>query len=258
MADGDVTFQLRQIHPGALVSLADAVVDSLREAILSRRLKSGERILQDRIAAQLGVSRQPVRDALNRLQVEGLVTELNSGRVIVREYSHEDICENYLLRTVLESEAVRIAAITMTDGEINELARVNQTLMDATRDREANTILETNARFHRLIRVCTKHRTLETFINSLWVGLTIATPLSIPGRAERSIEEHDLIVRGLRARDPQAASRAMADHIDSARREFLLASGMPPSPSLDTKDLCGSRQSSAATYSPAPDTLLTR
>jgi DNA-binding GntR family transcriptional regulator len=212
--------------------LVDAVAESLRDAILSGRLKPGERILQDRVAADLAVSRQPVREAISRLQVEGLVTELNNGRVIVREYTHADICENYLLRRVLESEAVRIAAHTMTDEEIDQLASLNETLKDATRLRNPNTILELNDQFHRLIRVVTKLRTLETFINSLWLGLTIATPLSIPGRAERSVEEHDRIVRALRARDPQAASLAMADHIDSACQEFLVASDLPPSPAL--------------------------
>lgn len=255
MTDGEATVQLRQIQPGTLVSLADAVAASLRDGVLSGRLKPGERILQDRIAADLGVSRQPVREALSRLQVEGLVTELNNGRVIVRQYTHEYICENYLLRRVLESEAVRIAAVTMSDDEINELGRVNVMLKDATGAREPNMILELNDRFHRLIRVSAKHRTLEAFINSLWLGLTIATPLSIPGRAERSIEEHDLVISALRVRDRQAAAWAMADHIDSACREFLEASGLPPSPGLARDDLEHPHQSSATTHSLASETL---
>jgi DNA-binding GntR family transcriptional regulator len=143
----------------------------------------------------------------------------------------------------------------MTDDEINELAKVNEALRGATRSRDANTILELNDRFHRLVRVSTKHRTLEAFINSLWQGLTIATPLSIPGRAERSIEEHDLIVGALRVRDSKAASRAMADHIDAACHEFLLASGLPPSPALATHDFAASGQSVPASYSLAPETL---
>jgi DNA-binding GntR family transcriptional regulator len=250
--DGDGRrFQLGQIQPGRLVSLADAVAESLREAILSGQLKGGEPLLQDRIAADLGVSRQPVREAVKRLQAEGLVTELNNRRIIVREYTHADICENYLLRRLLESEAVRIAAVTMTDDDIDELAQVNDTLRAATRARDANTILALNDRFHRLVRVSTKLQTLEAIINSLWQGLTIATPLSIPGRAERSIEEHDLIVRALRARDSQAASRAMADHIDAACHEFLVSSGLAPTPALAASDLAASRQS----HSMAPETL---
>jgi DNA-binding GntR family transcriptional regulator len=232
MSKAGTALQLRQIEPGTLVSLSDAVAGSLRSAILSGEMKSGDRILQDRVAADLGVSRQPVRDALNRLEVEGLVTELTNGRVVVREYSTEDVCENYLLRRVLEREAVRIAASTMTDDEIDELAKVNEALRAATGGSEENTVLELNDRFHRLIRVCTKHRTLEGIIDSLWVGLTIATPLSIPGRAERSIKEHDRIVVALRARDPHAASQAMADHIDAACHEYLQSSGLSPSASL--------------------------
>jgi DNA-binding GntR family transcriptional regulator len=224
--DGD-RHQLGPILPQMLVSLADAVTESLREAILSGRLKAGERILQERVATDLGVSRQPVREAVNRLHAEGLVTELNNGRIIVRVYTPADICENYLLRRVLESEAARIAATTMTDNEINELANVNEALKAATAAREPNKILEFNDRFHRLIRVSTKHGTLEAFINSLWQGLAIATPLSIPGRAEHSIVEHDLITRALKARDPEAAARAMAEHIDSACQDFLRQNGLP-------------------------------
>jgi DNA-binding GntR family transcriptional regulator len=233
VAEDAVPTQLRQIRPGVLVNLADAVAESLRAAILSGQLKSGERILQESVSADLGVSRQPVRDALHRLHAEGLVTELPNGRVIVREYTHEDICENYLVRRVLESEAARIAAVMMTDAEIDELQSVNQSFRNAAHEHDSSTVLnQLNDRFHRLIRVAARHPMLEGFISSLWAGLTIATPLSIPGRAERSIVQHEEIVAALRTRDPQAAQRAMVNHIDSACREFLRSSGVPPSPVL--------------------------
>lgn len=232
MAKSEAASQLRQIQAGMLTNLADVVAESLRTAILSGQLKPGERILQESVSAELGVSRQPVRDALHRLHAEGLVTELPNGRVIVREYSHHDICENYLLRRILESQAVRIAAVTMSDDEISELEFVNHSLRRATEDRNSNTILTMNDRFHYLIRTGARHPTLEGFISSLWAGKTIATPLSIPGRAERSTTEHQAIVNALRSRDPQAAADAMTDHIDAACREFLRSSGQPPSPAL--------------------------
>jgi DNA-binding GntR family transcriptional regulator len=240
------TSQLRQIQAGMLTNLADVVAESLRAAILSGQLKSGERILQDSVSADLGVSRQPVRDALHRLHAEGLVTELPNGRVIVREYSHDDICENYLLRRILESQAARIATVTMSDDEISELELVNQSLTRATADRNSNTILNMNDRFHHLIRTGARHRTLDSFISSLWAGYTIATPLSVPGRAERSITEHEAIVSALRARDPQAAADAMTDHIDAACRDFLRSSGQPPSPALAMVIDFGENQSGEA------------
>jgi DNA-binding GntR family transcriptional regulator len=221
--------QMARIMPETVVSLADAVAGSIRDAILSRRLKAGERIFQDRVAEELGVSRQPVREALKRLQAEGLVRELGNRRVIVREYSHSDVSENYLLRRTLESEATRIAATALTDTALDDLAAVNANLDRVARTGDTTGILDLNERFHRLIWRSTELPTLQGFIESLWMGLTIATPLSIPGRMLRSVEEHEAILRALRARDPERAAQAMAQHIEEAAHEFLASHKTAPS-----------------------------
>lgn len=227
---------LGQIQPGVVVSLADAVASSLREAILSGKLKAGERILQDRLAADLGVSRQPVRDAIKRLQAEGLVTELRNRRLVVREYTRRDILENYLLRRLLEAEAAKIAARTISERDLSELVTLNRELQRATSLSEANRILELNQSFHRLLRYATGLPALVSTIDALWLGITIATPLSVPGRAQHSIEEHDDIIDAIRRRDSHGAEEAMSRHIDGACRDFLMTSGTSAVEPLEIHD----------------------
>ncbi len=213
---------LGPISPGAVSSLVDAVTESIREAILAGRLAGGHHILPEQIASEMGVSRQPVREALKQLRTEGLILQLPNRRLIVREYTDNDIRENYLLRRILEGEAARIAAAMMTADQLDELEAVNEELArEIEKDHEPTRILQLNYRFHFLIRAAISYPMMRSFIDSLWMGITIATPLYVPGRAERSVTEHATIVRAMKDRDPEGAAAAMLLHITGAAKEYF-------------------------------------
>jgi len=112
---------LDPVNSEMLVSVNDAVTRALREAILSGKIRPGDRLLQDELARQLGVSRQPVREALRRLQSEGLVVQTPQRGLLVREFTKADLQENYYLRQLLESEAAQSAAERITSAELQEL-----------------------------------------------------------------------------------------------------------------------------------------
>lgn len=212
---------LTPVNPEVLVSASDVVTRTLREAIWYGRFRPGDRLFQDELAAQLRVSRQPVREALRQLRSEGLVVRLPQRGVVVREFSESDIRENYHLRELLESEAARLAADRMQAAELEELKAINQAMARALSENDSSTLLELNAQFHRLVHESTRMSMLARLIGQLWAGLTIYTPLFIPGRASHSISEHAAIVAALEQRNPEKAASAMRAHIRAAAKEYF-------------------------------------
>lgn len=214
-------YRLAPVTPGAVVSVSQVVTRALREAILLGRLRPGERLVQDELAAELGVSRQPVREALRCLESEGLIEPLAQRGFVVRECREEDVRENYHLRGLLESEAARLAAQRMGPRELQELRSVHRAMVEAVAGHDRDLMVELNAHFHRLVHEASRMPTLVRLINQLWAGRGVFTPLFIPGRAARSVEEHRALLEALEARDPEGAARAMAEHIRRAADDYF-------------------------------------
>lgn len=201
-------------------SASNAVANELREAILQGRLKPGERILQQELAEHFGVSRQPVRDALSALKSEGLITELMGRGTVVRVFTDADIRENYYLRRVLESEAAKLTCSRITVEEIDMLRHVNYRMKVAVSEKRQPDVLRENYEFHRLMRDWAGLPTLAKFISELWSGITIATPASVPGRALRSVHEHEDIIQAFTVRDPQLVHERVSKHIRTAEADY--------------------------------------
>ena len=229
MRAGERRSRLSPVTPEVLVSVSEAVTRSLREAILQGRLRPGERLVQDELAAELGVSRQPVREALRRLESEGLIVQLPQRGFVVREYGEEDIRENYHLRQLLESEAARLAAERIRPDELEELGAVNRALAEAVEAGDSASMVELNAQFHRLVHESARMPQLVRLIQQLWAGRTVFTPLFVPGRARRSVAEHDELLRALADRNPRRAAAAMREHIARAAADYFRR-GASPSP----------------------------
>ncbi|MBI4276853.1 MAG: GntR family transcriptional regulator [Armatimonadetes bacterium] len=213
--------RLPAITPEAIVSVNDAVTRVVRDAILRGKFRPGERLVQDDLAAELKVSRQPVREALRRLESEGLIIQLPQRGFVVREYSEGDVRENYYLRQLLECEAARLAAGRILPQELEPLKAANRAMADAVSAQDASSVVERNARFHRLVHESARMPGLVRLINQLWVGLTVLTPLFISGRASRSIREHEAIIAALQAHDAEQADTAMREHIRQASEEYF-------------------------------------
>jgi DNA-binding GntR family transcriptional regulator len=226
MTDNKRTMTLPPLRPEVLVSINDLVTRTIREAILQGRLRPGERLQQDRLAAELRVSRQPVREALRRLQAEGLVVQLPQRWMTVQTFSAEAVQENYRLRSILESEAARAAARLIRPAEINKLkdtTKVMARTILASKD-SLSKVTDLNQQFHRIVWESSRMPTLQRFIEQLWVGRTVFTPLFIPGRARRSVAEHEAIIKALERHDPKAAGETMQAHITRAAKEYFISS----------------------------------
>ena len=221
MSTGRPAHRLAPVTAEVLVSVSQAVTRALREAILQGRLRPGERLVQDELAAELGVSRQPVREALRRLESEGLIVQLPQRGFAVREQREEDIRENYHLRRLLESEAARAAARCMRPEELEQLRALYRSQELAADEGDAAALVELNEQFHRLVHEASRMPQLVRLVRQLWAGRTVFTPLFVPGRAQRSLEEHRRLLAALERGDPAGAGVAMDEHIARAAEDYF-------------------------------------
>lgn len=189
---------------------SDFVANKLRHAIARGTYQSGERIYQEEIASSLNVSRQPVRQALQRLQAEGLLTEARPGRLIVSKISPAEVRENISIRLLLEPEAARLAAENITAEEIAELRRLNKLIVD-DKWNKANY----NYEFHKIIAEASRSQMLARFIDRLWCAMP-TTPMNDALRentASHQVARHDQMIRALERRSGAKAEEIMRSHI---------------------------------------------
>ncbi len=202
-------------------SRADDVSNHIREAIRTGRYAPGERIRETEVASWLGVSRTPVREALRRLESEGLLGFESWRGVVVAKLDRQQVSELYAMREVLEGAAARLAARHIDDAEIEVLSM----LLDRA-DAAANApdkLAAVNRQFHETIYAAAHNRyllqTLEQLRNAL--ALLRGTTFAVPGRAGVAAQEHRQIVEEIRNRDPDRAEEAARSHIAAAHRARL-------------------------------------
>lgn len=198
-----------------------AIADRLRAAILSGVLAAGTRVNQDRVAAEQGVSHIPVREALRRLEAEGLVTFAPRRGFFVARLSAEDAEELGEMRAALEALAIRLAVPRLTAADLEMAAMAIEA---AEQSDELTDWSEANWRFHRaLYAPCGRPRLMETLEN-LWRGAD--RYLRVVWQAERwqarSQREHRAILRACRKQDATTAAELVAGHVTAATAALVV------------------------------------
>jgi len=227
-ARGSAEAQL--IEPLKKTRIHEEIADRIRQLILERTLPAGEPLPSERVLAQrFGVSRGSVRDALRTLETLGLLEmrhgqgtfarELSVDRLVtplasVLTYQHELRDELMDMRRMFEPAVARVAATRATDEEMTSL----RNLLDAQRRKIASgqsAIVEDTA-FHAALARATHNRVAVRLMETLNDLLVESRKLTLKqkGRPERSLQGHVAIVKAVSRRDPDAAERAMHDHID--------------------------------------------
>ncbi len=185
-------------------------------------MRAGDRIVETRVAQQLGVSQGPVREALRDLELFGFVVSSPFRGTEVRQVSVEDLAQVYPIRAALEV-AARAAATQMDDATLRELEDLVERMRAAARRGDNHAHTEADIAFHRAIVEGSGNALLWQF----WQSMRLATTTFITALlAHRSLEElterHAPILAALRARDPRAAEAAMRWHIEELG-EWILA-----------------------------------
>ncbi|MEU6752719.1 GntR family transcriptional regulator [Spirillospora sp. NPDC046719] len=190
------------------------VLDELRRAITSGRLRPGAPIRQDVVAEEFGVSRVPLREALKTLQGEGLVTYRAHRGYYVEELSLGDLREVYRIRTLLEEEAVRRAAALMTAADLAALDRAEDEVEAAARAGDVLAMAAANRAFHMALYEYAAMPRLARLIRTLW-DATDAYRSIYYGEGvnrERVVGEHRAALAALRAGDADEAVRVLDVH----------------------------------------------
>ena len=201
-------------------TLGTQVYHLLRDRILRGEIVGGSRLIQGPLSEEIGTSRIPVRDALKRLESDGLVKCDETGRYSVVQFSTEDAEEVYAIRRRLEPFAVELAAKAMTPEAMGEIRSLFNQLGKAARRRQLEKYIEINTSFHMAIYEASGMVRLVRIIRGLYSGVPSLTPIVLEGRMVRSQEEHAEVVDRLAARDGAGAARAMDRHIENALAEL--------------------------------------
>ncbi len=186
------------------------------EAIERGDFQPGSRLVESELAELLGVSRTPVREALQRLETQGLLTR--DGRsLIVASLDHNQLAELYTVRSELEGLAARLAARHATEEEI----RVLQGMVADDRKLlggDPRALSRANKRFHKLIHLASHNRFLVQQLDLVYRSMVLmaTTSFAAQGRDTVAIAEHDMIVKAIAARDGEVAHLALKLHISKA------------------------------------------
>ena len=210
--------------------LRDVVFETLRDAIITQVLKPGERLMEIQLADEMGVSRTPVREAIRKLELEGLVIMVPRKGAYVAGVSMKDIHEVYEVRAALEMLAVSLAAERITDEELDALERqvLRESEAEASEDIDENTldnIVYIDTTFHDIIYQAANNQRLVQFLNILQEQLQRfrAASLSRPGRSKTALEEHKQIIEALSERNGELAAKLAKEHIDNAESAMIFA-----------------------------------
>jgi len=177
--------------------------------------RPGDRLVENELAERFGVSRTPVREALQRLETQSLLAR--DGRsLIVASLNHNQLAELYVVRGELEGLAARLAARHATDEEIHVLGDMVDEDRALTMDPTA--LARANRRFHKQVHLASHNRYLVQQLDLVHrtMALMATTSLAAEGRGERAITEHQAIVDAITAHDGDAAYKALKSHISTA------------------------------------------
>jgi DNA-binding GntR family transcriptional regulator len=192
----------------------------LRAAIRDGSLPPGQRLTEQELARRFGVSRTPIRQALARLEAEGLLTHAPHRGLTVTRPDHAQVVELYVMREILEGAAARLAAQHASETELAAMAELLEEEPALFGDAAALAAL--NQRLHGLLYLAAHNRYLLKSLEQLSAHLALLPSLlTLEGRAEAAHQEHRALLRALTARDGEAAEAAARAHARAAQRHRL-------------------------------------
>jgi DNA-binding GntR family transcriptional regulator len=203
--------------------LRELVFESLREAIITGKLSPGERLMEIQMAEEMGVSRTPVREAIRKLELEGLVVMLPRKGAYVAGLSLKDITDVFEIRGALEGLAAELAAERITDEELEGLERYLVKITEESETGNLTKVVETDTDFHSLIYSASRNQRLSQIINNLreQIQRFRTTSLSYPGRMKVAVEEHRKIVEAISSRDGELARKLAHEHMENAENSMM-------------------------------------
>jgi DNA-binding GntR family transcriptional regulator len=202
--------------------LRDQVVAEIRQAILSGRLKPGERLVEGRLAAELGVSRNPVREAIRALASEGLVEVRARRGAAVATMTEQEARETIELRALLEGQNARLAARRQDKQIIGRIEAALNKGSAAVAAKRFDQLFDLNQLFHRELAAAGQNTVLGELLQKLRERTAMLFSPQDPARQARTWEEHAAILRAIIDGDERAAASLAGEHVMRAGMDFLV------------------------------------
>jgi DNA-binding GntR family transcriptional regulator len=199
--------------------LTEWAYEMIKDLILTLQVAPGTQLQIENLAEQMGISRTPVREALLRLEQEGLTRVVPRVGVFVTDTNKRDLEDLYELRELLESRATEEATTRLTEEDLDHIDRLLEVSESAIGEGNVDKFLETEIAFHAILTEHARNRRLVGIMDSLrdltyrWRILSLQSPENI----RLSLIEHQNIANALRQKDSTLAGTLMGDHIRAAR-----------------------------------------
>ncbi|MCI7813020.1 MAG: GntR family transcriptional regulator [Lachnospiraceae bacterium] len=200
--------------------LRDVVFNTLRQAILTGELKPGERLMEIQLANRLGVSRTPVREAIRKLELEGLVVMIPRKGAVVAEITIKDLEDVLEVRGALEVLAVQNACANITEKQLQELKDAASEFKRALSGGDLVECVQADIKFHEIIYGATNNQRLLQLLNNLREQMYRYRMEYLKDKRmyKTLVDEHDAIRKALKKHDPEKAGNAVRIHIENQRK----------------------------------------
>ncbi len=199
----------------------ELMVEIVREAILSGELEPGTRLLQEELAERFDVSPTPVREAIQQLVAEGVLSHSPYKGVQVAEVTLTDVREIYLLRAVLEALATELAVPNLKISEIQGLRTLQAEIEAAILKDDVRPIRKLNYEFHMRIYTAAEMPQLIQLIKALWIKSPWDTIYVLPGRPRLMLQEHQRVIEAMALGQAEQAGQHMREHIEIVQTALI-------------------------------------
>jgi DNA-binding GntR family transcriptional regulator len=206
------------------VPVREKAYEYLKASVLSGQFSPGERLTEEHLAKKLGISRTPIREALHKLESEGLIKPLATRGFVASRDSKEEIEELFEIRAVLEGYALKVICDRVTDSVLEKLEEAVEKAEEALRNQNLDELFQWNTRFHDTLHelIMDKHRLYHQMVTMRQYVLRYRkNTLQYPDGGRRTVDGHRKILLALRLRDADLCERVMREHIQQSERDAL-------------------------------------
>lgn len=212
-----------QVNMDEFLPLRDVVFNTLRKAILTGELKPGERLMEIHLANQLGVSRTPIREAIRKLELEGLVVMIPRRGAEVAQITEKSLKDVLEVRRALDALCVELACDRITEEEKQNLKKACDEFEQATITGDATTIAAADVALHDIIVEATGNKRLIQLINNLSEQMYRYRFEYIKDEQQHTnlVEEHRMIYESIVRQDKEKAAEAAKLHIDNQEKSII-------------------------------------
>lgn len=201
------------------LTLRERIVDFIKDAVVTGRLKPGERVPEQEIAANLGISRTPIREAFRQLESEGFIAVVPRKGAVVSPITDKDVSEFYAIKSLLEGYAAKTACKKLSEKEVKRLETLNANMGKCAEKNDVKGFFKFDAQFHDTFLKACGNEKLCALIHHLVQQFERfrITAMSLPGRMQDSVRQHREIIEAFRNGDEHLVERLVKANAERGR-----------------------------------------